>query len=244
MSDQIYPVLRNAGVDGKIVTFAKDFSEPANRAALAFRAAVRGENWDGVLETASSLVSSYLRFDLAATTHQDMDQRLLALLSTQDWYQAGLPSKRKLWRIPAVFDEALTPQLREAAELSGQSIKAAVSSVCEAPLRVLNIGFAPGQPYLGSLPDQWNIPRQTELTKEVPIGAVTVAIRQIVMFAVPSPTGWRHIGQTAFRSFRPECENPFALKPGDEVLYQSVSGEKLEELRLLPDGGADWEELP
>ena len=98
------------------------------------------------------------------------------------------------------------------------------------------IGFAPGQPYLGELPEAWDIPRQTALTDRVPIGALTVAIRQLVLFSVSTPTGWRHIGQTAFRPFRPDAETPFVLRPGDEVIFEATDRECYERLR----GMARW----
>lgn len=50
------------------------------------------------------------------------------------------------------------------------------------------------------------------MTPQVPVGAVTVAIRQIVLLSVPSPTGWRHVGQTALRLFGPERTHPFLFR--------------------------------
>ena len=106
------------------------------------------------------------------------------------------------------------------------------------------LGFAPGQPYLGELPPAWDIPRQTGLTPKVPVGALTVAIRQLVLFAVSTPTGWRHIGQTGFRAFRPESDTPFVLNPGDEVIFEPVSRDDHERLSGTgPDGGAKSEPL-
>jgi len=109
---------------------------------------------------------------------------------------------------------------------------------------VQTIGFAAGQPYLGELDDAWNIPRQTELTERVPEGALTVAIRQLVLFSVSTPTGWRHVGQTGFRLFRPESETPFVLRPGDEVIFVKTDAERLHNMRNDgPDGGATCEDL-
>ena len=45
-----YPLLRTAGIDGMLVSFGDRLSEPANRAALAFRAALERESWEGVAE--------------------------------------------------------------------------------------------------------------------------------------------------------------------------------------------------
>ncbi len=231
----IYPL----GVDGLLIRFGAQLGEAANRAALAFRAAVQGDPPVGVVESATSLTSVYLRFDLEKTDHARLREDLRPRLAGCDWYQSALPQGRRLWRVPAVFGTDLAPQLAEAAELAGMTPDQAIASLCAASLRVQTIGFAPGQPYLGELPAQWDIPRQTALTPRVPEGALAVAIRQMVLFSVSTPTGWRHVGQTAAQLFRPDQDDPFLLRPGDEVLFQPVSRDEFENIRSAKcDGGA------
>lgn len=222
-----FPQVRTAGFDGLIVRFADSLSEPANRAALAFRAAVETQGWEGVEETSTTLVSAFVRFDPLAVGHAEMQARLEALLAAQDWFAAPLPSGRRLWRVPTVFGTDLAPQLAEAAALVGMTEEEAIASLSQARVRVQTIGFAPGQPYLGQLPEVWDIPRQQKLTDNVPAGALVVAIRQLVLFSVTTPTGWRHVGQTRLRLFRPEAEEPFVLRPGDEMIFEPVSPEEL-----------------
>lgn len=242
--DTGWPRVSNTGFDGLVVQFADRLSEPANRAALAFRAAIARAGWSALEETSTSLVSTYLRFDPLGVTHAAMRAEVEALLATQDWYAAALPEGRKLWRVPTVFGTDLAPQLEEAADRAGLSAEEAVRQIAETQLRVQTIGFAPGQPYLGELPPAFDIPRQTDLTPQVPEGAVVVAIRQIVLFSVTTPTGWRHIGQTRFRLFRPDSEQPFVLRPGDEVLFTPISSEHYAALEGTgPDGGAVAEAL-
>lgn len=238
------PALYPLGVDGVLIRFGTRLSESANRAALAFRAALEADPPEGVAETATSLTSVYLRFDPTTTDHRQLRTALAPRLASRDWYQAPLPEGRRLWRVPAAFCADLAPQLAEAAALAGLSTDEAIAALCAAPLRVQTIGFAPGQPYLGGLSSQWNIPRQTDLTPRVPEGALAVAIRQMVLFSVGTPTGWRHVGQTAVRLFRPELDDPFLLRPGDEVLFSPVTRAEFENIRKTdPSGGAVAERL-
>ncbi|MFD1159091.1 5-oxoprolinase subunit B family protein [Roseovarius aestuarii] len=240
-----WPRIATLGVDGFLISFGDRLSEPANRAALAFRAALDQAGWAGVEETSTSLTSAYLRFDLMSQTHAALRDRLEKLLSTRDWTTASLPEGRRLWRIPTVYGTDQAPQLDEAASAAGLTRDEAIASISATRVRVQTIGFAPGQPYLGELPECWDIPRQTKLSDNVPAGALVVAIRQLVLFSVTTPTGWRHIGQTAFRLFRPEADAPFLLRPGDEVLFTSTTPDKLENMRNNdPDGGATSEVLP
>ncbi|UWQ76200.1 allophanate hydrolase subunit 1 [Leisingera sp. M658] len=235
--------IRTVGVDGMLVSFGSRLSEPANRAALAFRAALAQESWDGIEEVSTSLVSAYVRFDLRHLGHAALRVRLEGLLSQRDWYAAKLPGQRRLWRIPAVFGTDLAPQLPQAAEAAGMSEAEAAASLSAARVRVQTIGFAPGQPYLGELPEAWDIPRQSQLTTRIPEGALAVAIRQLVLFSVATPTGWMHAGQTAVRLFRPDAEEPFLLRPGDEVQFNATTPEELQGLRRDPLGGARAETL-
>lgn len=216
------PAIRTAGFDGFIVTFGDTLTEPANRAALAFRAALEDSEVEGIEETSTSLVSAYLRFDPITMPHAEMQATLETLLAQRDWHAAPLPSGRRLWHVPTVFGGETAPQLAEAASAAGLSEADAIASITAQPVRVQTIGFAPGMPYLGALAPEWDIPRQTTLTAQVPAGGLCVAIRQLVLFPVATPTGWRHIGQTALRLFRPEDDTPFLLRPGDEVQFTAV----------------------
>lgn len=241
-----WPKIRTVGLSGLLVTFAGDMSEPANRAALAFRAAVDAAGWPEVRETSTSLISTFLEVDLSTTPAEAMTERLTDLLDSRDWFAAPLPAGRTLWHVPTVYGTDLAPQLEEAAEIAGVDPERAIAEISTARVRVLTIGFAPGQPYLGELSETWNIPRQQGLTKSVPAGALVIAIRQLIVFTNATPTGWRHIGQTAFGTFRPDAQRPFTLAPGDELTFPAITPSEFDRIKASDHaglGGATQESL-
>ncbi|UOA13465.1 MULTISPECIES: 5-oxoprolinase subunit B family protein [Sulfitobacter] len=238
-----WPRIRSVGLSGLLITFAEKMSEPANRAALAFRAAVEEQDWPEVRETSSSLVSTFVQFEVSQEAITTMTDRLRDLLETRDWFAEALPAGRSLWHAPTVYGTDLAPQLEEAAEAAGLDPDVAIAELSQTRVRVLTIGFAPGQPYMGELPPHWDIPRQQGLTKSVPPGALVVAIRQLIIFTNASPTGWRHIGQTAFRTFRPGSDMPFPLSPGDELIFPSITRQEFDRIADDPTGGAEREAL-
>jgi KipI family sensor histidine kinase inhibitor len=233
-----FPKRANLGLSARLVSFGDVLTEPANRAALAFRAAVDREGWDGIIETTTSLTSVYIGFDPMLADHANVSARLDALLASADWYAADFPEGRIHWTLPAVFGGSLAPQLDEAARLADVTPEQAVKDLTAQPVRVLTIGYAPGQPYLGTLPSNWDIPRQTEISAKVPPGALVVAIRQFVLFATEAPTGWRHIAQTAFPCFRPDSDSPFTLRPGDEIQFTAIDESTFAQVQSAPLGGA------
>ncbi|NOD95572.1 carboxyltransferase domain-containing protein [Ruegeria sp. HKCCD4884] len=241
-----FPLVRTVGFDGALVTFADSMSEDANRAALAFRSELDRLNWDEVTESSASLGSAFVRFDTQSISHKQMLDRLQRLVGQKDWYNTQLPTGRKLWRVPTVYGTDLAPQLNDAAAAAGLTPEEATRRLGQSRVRVLTIGFAPGQPYLGPLGPEFNIPRLQNLTPMVPEGALVLAISQFVLFSGPTPTGWRHVGQTAFRCFRPEMSETFPLSPGDELVFEPVSREELEHIRANNadgSGGATCEEI-
>lgn len=241
------PRIVDLGLNGMLVRFSEKLDQVANSAALSLRAQIDEAGWTGVIQTSTSLAATLVSYDPLVLPREELRLRLERLLDATDWSQAILPSNRKLWRVPACFDVAHGPQLQEAAGLAGVSPEEAVESLCAQSVRVMTLGFSPGMPYLGILPELWDIPRQAGLTKQVPPGAITVAIRQIVLFAVPSPTGWRQVGRCAFRLYRPEAETPIPLSPGDEMQFYPVEAQELKRIEAedtTGDGGAHWEPLP
>ena len=243
MSDaKIYPILAEQGIDGVVVRFSGTLTEPANRAALALHAALERGAVPGVEESSSALASVYARF---GGDPAEGRRALEALLREEDFLAADLPGGRRRWTIPAAFGGDAGPAFAKVTGEAGISQGDALRDLTQSELRVMAIGYAPGQPYLGRLPEAWDIPRLSEIT-HVPSGAIVVAIRQLVLFTNASPTGWQHVGQTAFRNFRPEAEHPFALAPGDEVAFRPVSDVELDAIRAADttgDGGAVVEVL-
>ncbi|MCA8884813.1 MAG: carboxyltransferase domain-containing protein [Rhodobacteraceae bacterium] len=243
---QPFPRVAEIGLSGLLVSFGDRLDDRANRAALAFRAAAEAAGWPDLVETAPSLASVHLEFAPLHAQAGSRSARIDSLLASRDWMTAPLPQGRRRWTIPAVFGGPLAPQLSEAAALGNADDAALIAALCGAPLRVLTLGFAPGQPYLGTLPDQWDIPRQTSLTRMVPEGAIVLAVRQLVLFSRPSPTGWRHVAQSAFRCFRPDSPSPFPLVPGDEIALRPITEDALNAIRAQDttgDGGAACEDL-
>ena len=237
-----FPEFRPLGVDGILVRFARTLTDEANARALLFRAQVKAASLGGVTEVASSLVSVKIGFDPSETTRQAVLDAVKALAAEPF---SGDNAPRRLWRIPVAFGPSYSPQLPEVAAMMGVAQEQAVAELTQQTVRVLAIGFAPGQPYLGMLPEHWNVPRQASLTESLPRGALICAVRQLILWAADAPTGWRHIGQTAFKVYQPELAEPFAFRPGDKVTFDAVSDMEFEAIAAdtATNGGAICEVL-
>lgn len=233
------PQIFSLGLDGLLVRFGQVFTEAANARALALHDALQDAPPAGYLESAPALAALHVRFDREVTLRPEFEAALHARLA--QLAEASTSAPNRIWHIPAAFGGDDGPQIPDVAERAGLSAEKLVTQFCETPLSVLALGFAPGQPYIGTLPENWHMPRLTELTREVPRGALTTAIRQVVLFSSPSPTGWRWFGRTAFRVFDLGADTPIALRPGDGLRFHAVSGSDLAALEGSAFGGARLE---
>ena len=238
-----FPRLRTVGINGVLIQFSKILTESSNRAAIAFANIVRQELEEVVDEVSATLTSTFVCFDPLKFTHDSIITSLDSLLQQQDWYHKDLPKQRRHFTIPCVFGSSLGPQFTEAAEAAGLNNEEAIRELTSTSNRVLSIGFAPGQPYIGQLGSNWDFPRLKSLNPKVPKGALIAAIRQLIIFSSENPTGWYHIGQTGFECFRPNKPEPFALRPGDEISLTSVSQRELEKILRLDSSGNGGAEI-
>jgi len=237
------PAVLPVGRDGLLVRFSLTVEPWAVESVQVLSERLEEAGVSGVSAVQKSLTSLLVRFDPGETSRDALAEALSPILSGEDWQAAEPRPAERVWKIPAAFGGEHGPGLEEAAELAGMSAEEAIEQMLATPTRVLAIGFAPGQPYLGLLPEEWNLPRMSEVAPNVPQGALCVAIRQLVLFTNASPTGWRQVARTAFRTFRPEADDPAPLKPGDEVRLVRASAEEMDALLDGgdPDGGASCE---
>ena len=233
---KIYPL----GMDVLVIQFARTVSDAASAAVQFMTTKLQDDLHDGVVEIAPALASLLVRFDPNRVSRPVLDAWLTSQCANENWAQLVLPKPKRTWKIPVCFDGDAAPDLVEVADAVGCDPSKIIADVLSAELRVLAIGFAPGQPYIGMLPEQWNIPRKSEITAEVPAGALVTAVRQLVLFANPSPTGWRQLGLTAFRTFDLSAQDPIALRAGDAMTFVQASKSDISALQASenPFGGA------
>ena len=235
-----FPQIACEGLDRMVIRFAPRVELEANRAARAFRAVIEAQAWPGVQETSVALVTVLVRFDPRILPHAALQARLEGVLAQGGTVAEGA---RRLWTIPCAFGGGCGPDLAECAALAGLSEAAAVEQLSQV-VEVLALGFAPGQPYLGELPPHWALPRRPAVMPHVPAGALVTAVRQFVLFANPSPTGWRQVGLTGFACFRPGSATPFPLAPGDRVRFRPVPADELARLMAGDPMGGGAELTP
>jgi KipI family sensor histidine kinase inhibitor len=84
------------------------------------------------------------------------------------------------------------------------------------------IGFTPGFSYISGLPEGLEVPRLSHPRPRVPAGAVGISAAFTGIYALPGPGGWPLIGRTSEILFDPAKDEPFLLKPGQQVRFRAA----------------------
>ena len=170
----------------------------------------------GVTNVHPAYASILIEFDPLTIRHAGV-QRIARDLVAQT-AAAPLPEPRTV-EIPVAYGGEYGPDLEAVAALTGHSPEEVVELHSSAEYLVYFLGFSPGFPYLGGMPESIAAPRLGTPRKRVPAGSVAIGGQQTGVYPMTSPGGWRIIGRTTLRLFDPDADPPALLRMGDHVRF-------------------------
>lgn len=122
-------------------------------------------------------------------------------------------------RIPVVYGGEFGEDLAEVAAFHKTGAEEIVRRHTKPVYTVFMMGFQPGFPYLGGLPENLHTPRRAVPRIKVPAGSVGIGGSQTGVYPFASPGGWQLIGRTEAPLFRADAEPPVLLAAGDTVQF-------------------------
>lgn len=215
------PQLRPLGDSAVVAEFGGDeISDTANAAVLALRRVFEADHPPGVVETLPTYRSLLVVFDPLRTTAAAVREALLAAVPRAD--PSSLPAGRMV-ELPTAYGGVHGPDLSSLAAEVGLTEQGVIEAHTGREYRVYMLGFSPGFPYMGTLPEVLRVPRLRSPRTYVPERTVALAGQQTGVYPVASPGGWRLIGRTPLRIYDPGREAPFLLDAGDRVRFAAIS---------------------
>lgn len=193
-----------------------------SRYALALTQALDALALPAVRSVVPAINSVLVIFDPLRLAYTRLDAIVHDLLE-QLTPAPAMPSR--IVPIPVLYGGEAGPDLEEVAQRLNLTPQEVVAEHCTHVYQVLMIGFAPGFPYIGPLPERLTLPRRETPRPVVPAGAVAIAAGLTGIYPSRLPGGWHLIGRTTLRLFDPFADPPTALAPGDGVRFVAISEE-------------------
>ncbi|MGH7427204.1 MAG: 5-oxoprolinase subunit PxpB [Candidatus Methylomirabilaceae bacterium] len=223
----LYPRVLAAGDPAVTVEFGETIDPEVNDRVLAFTRGVERLALSGVIETVPTYRSATVYFDPIPVDAGPLAERLQTLAET---LPPPISQVRRTVRIPVVYGGELGPDLAEVAAFARLSVEKAMALHASVCYRVYMLGFTPGFPYMGPVPDALTMPRLAEPRARVPAGSVGIAGSQTGIYPIESPGGWRLIGRTPLRLYDKGRLQPFLLEAEDRVQFLPISREEYERI--------------
>jgi KipI family sensor histidine kinase inhibitor len=170
----------------------------------------------GVLETVPALRSVLVVYDPLRVRFSALAG--LAESCARDAPPTALDTGR-LVEVPVAYGGALGPDLEAVAVACGLPAAEVIRLHCQPTYLVLMLGFAPGYPYLGMLPEPIRLPRRSSPRPRVPAGSVAIADAFTGIYPQDTPGGWHLLGRTSLRPFDTNRDPVVLLRPGDRVRF-------------------------
>lgn len=225
-----FPRLRLVGDQGLLVEFGDGVDVAVSERVLAFDAALRASPFTGFTEAVPSYAAVLVGYDPLATTPDEVEARVEALLARP---QPALAAPA-VHEIPVCYEQPFAPDLAEVAQRCGMSEEAVIAAHLGGDYRVFMFGFAPGYGYLGGVPEAIRVPRKPSPVRDRPPGSLAIAGPMCIVSTVPAPTGWWVLGRSPARIVDPERAQQFLFEVGDHIRFRRIDRARYDALGGAP----------
>jgi inhibitor of KinA len=209
------------------IEFGSEIDPEINARVIEFAKTVVDQEWDGILDVIPTFRSVTVFFDPLQRDSSELTRKLKGLPRPE---QNDCESTGIVHEIPVLYGGEWGPDLKEVAAFANLQPGEAIALHSSVPYRVYMLGFSPGFPYLGLVPEQLAIPRRPTPRTKVPAGSIGIADRQTGIYPTPTPGGWQLIGRTPTAVYRKTGADPFLLKPGDLVRFRPIDRHEFDRL--------------
>jgi KipI family sensor histidine kinase inhibitor len=188
----------------------------------------------GLIETVPTFRSLTVIYDPLLT------HRAALLASITPLAQSANPASNappRVWRLPACYTGDAGPDLDDTARALDLTTTELVALHAQTDYVVYMLGFLPGFPFMGDLPDTLRLPRRTEPRVRVPAGSIAIAAGLTAIYPWESPGGWHLLGRCPVPLFNPARSRPALLQAGDHVRFEPVSTTECERIERASASG-------
>ncbi|WP_339164087.1 5-oxoprolinase subunit PxpB [Siminovitchia sp. FSL W7-1587] len=151
---------------------------------------------------------------------ETVSRRIHELLSS---YTTEQKIRQRVIEIPVCYGGAFGPDLSYVAEHNGLTPEEVIDIHSTGNYTVYMIGFAPGFPFVGGMPEKIATPRRKTPRLKIPPRTVGIGGKQTGIYPIETPGGWQLIGRTPIELFYPGQEPPTLLQAGDKIQFKPIS---------------------
>ena len=237
MEIQVLPL----GDEAILVRFEQRIDPDIHREVVDLPARIDEAGLTGVQFVSPAYCSITIGYNPKEITYEELSRRVKAY-SKQSSSIDKHPTRSVT--LPVCYDSRFGIDLAEVSGVTGLTLKEIIQTHTEVSYRVYMLGFLPGFPYLGILPEILRLPRKQNPRLRIPGGSVAIAGQQTGVYPSESPGGWHVLGRTPIPLLKLDAGFDFTLKPGDQVTFRPIDINEYQMLTdKLKDKSFNWDSL-
>lgn len=216
------------GDSALLLNFEQNIDEKINQEVIAWEKCFR-EFAEGIQFIIPAYCSLTVGFDTTQTSFEELKDWILHQESLISLKQENTASSIKY--IPVCYEEIFALDKEEVQKQTNLSWESIIQLHTNRVYRVFMLGFLPGFPYLGKVPEKLYVHRKRIPSLQIPARSVGLAGFQTGIYPSEAPGGWQIIGRTPISIFNPAQENPFLLQAGEQIQFYVISKSKFEKMQ-------------
>jgi KipI family sensor histidine kinase inhibitor len=212
--------LAACGDSATLVTVTGVSREARWRCVRLLASRLRPAELPGLIGTVAAYDTVLAEYDPVTLTFNDVAAAVGSAVNSGAALDEIRPARRIV--VPVVYGSEFGPDLDELADELELTSAELINRHCARPYVIRTVASPAGAPMtdgpeLPRPPSRLAVPRAA-----VPGGSVAVAGKQGIVYATPSPGGWRLIGRTPLALFDPHRDPPVPYRPGDLIEYAAI----------------------
>lgn len=192
---------------------------------------ISSEKIHGIIETIPTYRSLMVQYDPLLLSYDEIVKKVnFALDNLKETPQKS----RKIYTIPVCFEGDFAPDLAYVAKYHNTTADQIIKEFCSKDFLIYMLGFTPGFPYIGGVPDTLATPRLSSPRVEIPAGSVGIGGVQLGIYPLNSPAGFQLVGNTPVSLYDPNrLENPVLLEAGAYIRFTPICIDKYNEIKSM-----------
>lgn len=222
------------GDQGILVNFEQKIDPNINDKVIELSEAILAEFSTAIHYMIPAYCSLTVQYDTKLVSFQSLSDHIHLL------FKEGKSDRIRKTRqlvIPVCYDPIFGLDIEEFCQTKALGVAELVRRHTAPSYRVYMLGFLPGFVYMGKLPESLHCKRRSTPRLRVPERSVAIAGAQTGIYPSEAPGGWHIIGRTPLALMRPQEEDGFLFKAGDQVQFKPITIEQYHRIEVQVEQG-------
>ncbi|MEW9052601.1 MAG: 5-oxoprolinase subunit PxpB [Neobacillus sp.] len=216
------------------ISFGNEISETTHKKIQRFVSTLNQENIPGIVEWVPTYTSVAIYYRPEIISYSNLIKKVESVYSSLVGAATLAPI---IYKIPVYYGGETGPDLSFVAQYHQLTEQEVIELHTKKEYLIHMIGFMPGFPYLGGLPEGLSVPRLEHPRSRVEPGSVGIGGNQTGIYPNEVPSGWRILGITPVKLFDFDKSEPFLFSSGNYIHFYSITLNEYKTIKRLVEHG-------